>query len=313
MRNELTPEPACLPYLRQPIVVGLSGGRDSVALLLLLARHGCTVRACHIHHGIRGKEADADAEFCAHLCSQWNIPFQCQRIDAPALAAQQGQSLETAARLARRQILASAAIRAGGHVVALAHHADDQAETILFRLARGAAGMRGMLPVHRAEGITWIRPLLGCTRRQITSWLEESHEPWRDDATNAIPDVARNRIRLEVLPALNHALGRDVAPILNRSARLQAETLEALDTALSALPLEDPQGRLYLPTLLPQPAAFRKAVLHRYLTRHGIQGVNEAMVMAVDAILPPEAKASRLCLPGGKRAVRRQKRLFIEP
>jgi tRNA(Ile)-lysidine synthase TilS/MesJ len=112
--------------------------------------------------------------------------------------------------------------------VALAHHADDQAETVLFRLARGAAGLRGMQPVHVAAGITWVRPLLGLRRAEITAWLQQIGQPWRDDATNDVPDVARNALRLEVLPALNKALGRDVTPILGRSARLQAETLDAL-------------------------------------------------------------------------------------
>lgn len=310
----LQPEPACLPWLQHPIVVGLSGGRDSVALLCMLVAWGCAVQACHVHHGIRGEEADADAAFCADLCAALNIRLHTERVDVPALAAARGTSLETTARVERRRIMKQVADRAGACVsIALAHHADDQAETIIFRLARGAAGLRGMRPVHRAEGHVWLRPLLGCTRAQITDFLRSIGQPWREDSTNAVADVVRNRLRLEVLPALNRAMGRDVTPIINRSARLHEESLDALEIALSQLPLTDPQGRLYLPTLLDKPAAYRKAVIRRFLHRHGVSGVCETMVLQVDAILNPTAPTSRLDLPAGLRAVRRQKRLIIEP
>ena len=298
-------------YLGRPIVVGLSGGRDSVALLHLLAAKRCELHAVHVHHGIRGMEADGDADFCRSLCEQLNVPYEEHHINAPALAAENGQSLETAARLARRAILKAVANRLGA-AIALAHHADDQAETVLFRLARGAAGPRGMEPVARAEGCIWLRPLLECTRAQLTAWLTERKLSWRDDSTNAVPDVTRNRLRLEVLPALNRAMGRDVVPILNRSARLQSETLLALDFALAALPTEDPQGRLYLPFVLEQPLPLRKAILRRYLLRHGVPEVDEAMVLGVEAMLPPDAPTARRCLPGGYTAIRRQKRFYLE-
>ncbi len=115
------------------------------------------------------------------------------------------------------------------------------------------------------------------------------------------------------MPALNRAMGREAAPITNRSARLHEESMAALEIALSQLPLTDPQGRLYLPTLLDKPAAYRKAVIWRFLHRHGVSGVCETMVLQVDAILNPTAPTSRLDLPAGLRAVRRQKRLIIEP
>ncbi len=306
--------PACQPYLKRPVVVGLSGGRDSVALLLLLVQQGCQVHACHVHHGIRGKAADADAAFCARLCQQAGVPFSCERVNVPALAKESGQSIETAARLARRQILMNAAHNCGSHVVALAHHADDQAETVLFRLARGAAGARGMREVCETEGITWLRPLLPFTRAQLTAWLQERGQDWQEDATNAVPDVARNRIRLEVLPALDKALGRHVAPILNRSARLQEETSDALDAALHLLEASytDPQGRLYLPFVKQQPPALRKAIVHRYLVQGNIPGITEAAVQQLDGIVMSTSSPSRLSLPGGNVAVRAHRRLFLQ-
>ena len=305
-------EPACLPFLQQPVVLGLSGGRDSVALLRLLVQQGCCVHALHVHHGIRGAAADADANFCARLCDELEVPFELKQVDEPTLAAEQGISMETAGRQARRWLLAAAAHRCGGNTVALAHHADDQAETVLFRLARGAAGMRGMQPVYKAAGTTWLRPLLGLRRAEITAWLQQIGQPWRDDSTNAVPDVARNSLRLEALPALNKALGRDVTPILARSARLHAETLDALEAALEALPSEDPQGRLYLPFLWQQPVALQKAIVHRYLQKKSVADISEELVLAVVDILPATAPTSRVNLPGGRHASRRERRLVIE-
>lgn len=306
-------EPSCLPWLQHPVVVGLSGGRDSVALLCVLLAHGCTVLACHVHHGIRGAEADADAAYCRELCAALNVRLHEERVDVPALAAERGTSMETTARVERRRILRNLAASCEPQAaVALAHHADDQAETVLFRLARGGAGLRGMRPVHQADdGQVWLRPLLGCTRAQITAFLHALELPWRDDSTNAVADVTRNRLRLEVLPALHRAMGRDVTPIINRSARLQQESLEALDVALRQLPLTDPQGRLYLPALLDKPLSFRKAVICHYLREHGAHDVSEEMVLRIDAMLAPDATCARLDLPGGLRAVRRQKRLIL--
>ena len=305
-------EPECLPYLRQPVVLGLSGGRDSVALLRLLVQQGCCVHALHVHHGIRAAEADADAAFCARLCDELDVPFELQRVDVPTLAAEQGVSLETAGRHARRWLLAAAARRCGGRTVVLAHHADDQAETVLFRLARGAAGMRGMQPVYVAGGTTWLRPLLSCRRAELTEWLLSIGQPWRDDSTNAVPDVARNALRLEALPAINKALGRDVTPILNRSARLHAETMAALEAALEVLPSQDPQGRLYLPFVWQQPLALQKAIVRRYLQQNNVSDISEEMVLNIVAILPAGAESSRVNLPGDRRACRRERRLVIE-
>lgn len=308
----LSPDAACLALLKgQQAVLGFSGGRDSVALLLLLHERGVRVHALHVHHGIRGAAADADAAFCRALCTALNVPFAEARIDVPALATERGESLETAARVARRTALAEQAKKLGTRFVVLAHHADDNAETVLFRLARGSSGCRGMQTVHEAQGICWLRPLLHLRREKLTAYLQERGQMWAEDATNAVPDVARNRLRLEVLPALNRAMERDVTPILTRSARLQAETLEALETALSILPLTDPQGRLYLPALEAQPPAFRKAVLHRYLSRAGVPELTEEIVTAVDAILSPDSPAAQLNLPGNLFAHRREKRLLL--
>lgn len=297
---------------RQPVVLGLSGGRDSVALLLLLLEHGVTVSACHVHHGIRGAAADADAQFCRELCSVHRVPFEVYRVDVPVLAAQRGESLEATARRERRRILAAHARHVGYSAVALAHHAEDQAETVLFNLARGSAGLRGMLPKRVDEGITWLRPMLHIRREEISAFLRSRGQSWCEDTTNADPTAAaRNAIRLRVLPALQAALGRDIVPSLLRGARLQGEVQDALDAALGALPLFDPQGRLYLPILADKPAAFCKAAVHFFLKRGGVPDISETCVCAVCEILSPQTPTHTCNLPGGFRAHRAHKRLSL--
>lgn len=298
----------------EAVTLGLSGGRDSVALLRLLLLRRVPVFACHVHHGIRGAAADEDASFCRLLCEKFGVSFEEYRVDVPQLAQDNGSSLETEARQQRRRILTEHARKMGIRVIALAHHADDQAETALFNLCRGAAGPRGMRIMQRGEdGITWWRPLLGCRRAEITAWLRELGQDWREDATNASPEAAtRNRMRLQILPELSAAMGRDVIPTIARSAGLQEEVAEALEEALSALPLTDPQGRLYLPFLEGRTVAFRRAVVHFYLRSLGVPEINERHVAEVCLLLDPAATTQHSCnLPGGFTARRAHKRLFL--
>ncbi len=307
--------PDCAPWLRHPLLVGLSGGRDSVALLHLLAVQGCKLFACHVHHGIRGAEADADAAFCRTLCAELGVPLQVVRAEVPARAAATGESLELAARNLRYEALVAERDRVGAAAVALAHHADDQAETALFRMARGAAGPRAMRAVSEHAGGhpgLWLRPLLQLRREELTAWLNAHGLTWRDDASNDDPTCCtRNALRHEVLPVLCRAMGRDVVPIIARSARVQADTMEALQEALAMLPLTDPQGRLFLPALEGKSPAFVRAVLFRHLALAGVPGVDEATLTRLAAMLPPTAACSRLSLPGGWQAHRHHRRLEL--
>lgn len=306
--------PDCLPYLGEDarILVGLSAGRDSVALLRVLAARGCEVHACHVHHGIRGCEADRDAAFARRLASSLTCPYHEIHVDVPRLAASGGLSLETAARNARLGALQTCAQENRCTAVALAHHLDDQAETVLFRLCRGSAGPLGMRPVRQDPGgLFWLRPLLGLTRAQLTNWLESHGWNWCDDTSNGTLDAARNRLRHEVFPALKRAMGRDVRPILARSARLSGETRDALDAALEALRLEDPQGRLFLPALRVLPPVLQKAAVHRYLRLHGAHDLGEQAVLRALTLLSSEGPA-RLQLPGGLLLRRKEQRMWLE-
>ncbi len=306
--------PDCTAWLCEGkrVLVGLSGGRDSTALLLALHHRGIPLATCHIHHGIRGAEADRDACFSRVLAERLGIEHREVRIDVPALADKHKLSLETAARHARHKALRQCALACGCQAVALAHHADDQAETVLFRICRGAGGLKGMRAVSRAPGgLVLLRPLLNRTRAEITAWLREIGQTWCDDSTNAAPCCARNILRGEVMPALERAMGRSVTPVLTRSARLCEETEEALAAALDALRPIDPQGRLYLPKITTYPKALQKAILHRYMVQCAVSNCSEKAVMAMQALLSPDAP-SRCTLAKGVTARRKEKRIWLE-
>lgn len=183
------------------VLVGFSGGADSTALLQLLweyaREHGMQVCAMHVNHGIRGEEARRDQMFCEIFCRERSIPLQVVQADVPALAAAEGISTEEAGRKVRYEAF-SRELQAGrADRVALAHHQNDQAETMLFHLMRGTGlrGLRGMEPVR----LPYIRPLLCVGRKEIEDWMTSEQISWVEDSTNRELAYTRNRIRHQVL------------------------------------------------------------------------------------------------------------------
>ncbi len=217
-----------------PVAVALSGGADSVALLHMLCNNStCALYAVHVHHGIRGEEADRDAAFCAHLCETLNVPFTLLRVDVPALARQTGESMETAARSARYEAIGAYLREHSIPLLATAHHADDQLETMLQHLLRGA-GLRGLcgIPACRAlESATVVRPLLRVPKDEILAYCASASLPFVTDSTNREPCCARNRLRLEVIPTLRE-LWPNAASCAARCATTLAED-EAFLTSLA--------------------------------------------------------------------------------
>lgn len=237
------------------VVVGLSGGPDSVFLLYALhtlqARMGFTLRAVHVHHGIRGAEADRDAAFSEKLCAKLAVPFQAVHVTAPAYAAQQGLSLEEAARILRYQALETARqqLTTPAAWIAVAHHLDDQAETVLHNLVRGA-GLRGLAGMENRRNHV-IRPLLSIKREDILKWLEQNKIAYVTDSTNADPHYTRNRIRSTVLPEL-----REINPEASAHIAHSAALLREADAYFHALALQyvDAHATLTSPPVpLPEP------------------------------------------------------------
>ena len=194
------------------ILCAVSGGADSVCLLHLLHHYpGITLSAAYYNHCLRGEESDEDEAFVRSLCADWDIPFYGGSGDVKAYARETGQSIETAARELRYAFLSATAESIGADAVATAHNANDNAETLLLRLARGST-LRGLCGIpERRERI--IRPLLAVTRAEIAAYLAEKGIPHREDSSNAADEAARNRIRHHALPALESVNGGAVPAI----------------------------------------------------------------------------------------------------
>ncbi len=211
-----------------PLAVACSGGADSVALLHMLKTcYTGALLAIHVHHGIRGEEADRDADFCRALCLRLDVPLAVLHVDVPALAAASGMGLESAARAARYEALAKEMKKRNILLLATAHHADDQLETMLQHLLRGA-GTRGLCgipavrPLQEGSEALVVRPLLQMTKQQILDYCRANGLDFVTDSTNGEPCCPRNRLRAEVIPVL-----RELWPAgATRAARAAASLAE---------------------------------------------------------------------------------------
>ena len=231
-----------------PVVVAVSGGPDSLALLHILhtlaPELGIGLHVAHLDHQIRGAESAAEARFVAQIAQAWGIPATLAARDVPAQAAAARANLHAAARAARYAFLAEVALATGAQAVATAHHANDQAETVLLHLLRGAgpeglSGMRPVAPWHAWAGgsppgsAALIRPLLGVERAAIEAYCAAHGLAPRHDPSNSDRAATRNRIRHELLPLLIEYNPRIIAA-LGRTAALSAGEHEFVETALDA-------------------------------------------------------------------------------
>lgn len=211
-----------------PLAVAYSGGADSTVLLLAAAhRWPGQVQAIHVHHGLQDA-ADAFAEHCRQACAILGVPLQVRRVQARHAL---GESPEEIARIARYQALARAARDAGLKAVLLGQHADDQVETLLLALSRGAGlpGLAAMPPVFQREGMVFVRPLLALSAQAIRDWVAQQGIPVVEDPSNADTSFTRNRIRHVLLPALQECFPQ-YRETFARSSRHAAQAQELLET-----------------------------------------------------------------------------------
>jgi tRNA(Ile)-lysidine synthase len=218
------------------VCVAVSGGADSVALLLALVEAntesklnkeplGVVLRAAHVHHGLRGAEADGDEAFVRELCERLEVPLTVFRVDTAARQAAEGEGVEEAARELRYEALRGLMASGGVDVVATAHTLDDQAETVAMKMLRGAwtEGLGGISPEIQGSGTGRIvRPLLGVRRKEVEAFLQERGQEWREDATNQDVALTRNRVRHVLMPMLRE-FNPGVDALLARTAEVARE------------------------------------------------------------------------------------------
>ena len=289
------------------VLCAVSGGADSVCLLSLLRERGeYELFAAHFNHCLRGEESERDERFVRSLCADWGVPLYTEREDIRRRAERDGLSLESAAREARYEFLHRTAARCGAELIATAHTARDQAETVLFRMSRGT-GLRGLTGIPRQRG-NIVRPLLRTGRREIEDYLAERGIPHVEDSTNAADDAARNRIRHGAIPALESVNSAAVENILRMSERL-GEDEAYLEAAAAERWSELWDGEsLSLPGLCALPKALSRRILNQAAGRRLTLREGDAVL----ALWESHSPSAGLDLPS-LRAERRYERLFFLP
>ncbi len=297
-------------------LIGVSGGVDSVVLLRTLFDNGYRkLVVCHLDHGLRGKTSKGDAHFVGQLAAELGFRFFERKENVKAEALDAGISLETAGRQARHRCFAAAARQFRCPRVFLAHHADDQAETVLMNLCRGSAGLVGMaaetslaVPGYRTA-LSLVRPLLAVPKVELIAAASQNGWCFREDASNAISDVVRNRLRLEVLPLLDGIFQRPTAPAIARAtAWTQASRAYLLESAAPWIC----QEKLRLAELNALPAVVRDTVLAEWLRAQKIPDISAAVLARAAAMLDPAHPTARWNLPGNHFLRRRAGWLFVE-
>jgi len=281
------------------VAAAVSGGADSVALAHVLAefeRLGAARFAAivHFNHQLRA-EADADEAFVRDTAAALNVPFLADRDDVRGRAAREHRSLEDAGRAARHEFFERARVTLGADCVALGHTRDDQAETVLLRLLRGA-GPRGLSGMHpRTGGV--IRPLLACRRAELRTWLDERGAAHVEDLSNADVAIPRNRVRAELLPLLAERFNPNIVDVLGDEAELARAVWQWMDEA--SAPFLTITHVLDQSALRAAPVALQRLVVWRALSAaSGGRHISFDHVAAVIRLMQSERLDGSLDLPG---------------
>lgn len=306
----------------EKVTVGLSGGADSVCLCLVLKElseiMGFSLAAAHVEHGIRGEESRRDASFSEHLCNDLGIPFTVQHVCVPEYAKSHHMGEEEAARILRYRVFAGLEGK-----VALAHHMEDNAETMLLALLRGSGldGLCGMQPVRTdSDGMVYIRPLLSLERREIEAFLQNRGQSFCQDSTNSDTAYTRNFIRREVMPLLQKVNSRAVSH-MNQSAERLAELRDYLDATAEEdyrrlVQKDDKKRELQLDAegLARLPHVLQKRLIHRAIAEaaQAKKDIGAAHIEAVQALLFRQT-GRQVDLPYGIVAKRAYDKICLRP
>jgi tRNA(Ile)-lysidine synthase len=336
LRNDFPPDARYL--------IGVSGGRDSVALLHWLISLGYKkLIVCHLNHQLRGRSSDADARFVQELVELYNqnfvgqalrlpgsrmskrsacpttthggdLDFELGTVNVRGIAKGKKISIETAGREARYSFFAKAAKRHRCHTMFLAHHADDLVETFLLNLIRGAgptglAGMREVSSRHfDGVDLTIVRPLLSVWRTDIDKYVRGYHLKFREDATNKSLAATRNRIRNCIIPYLEKILGRNIRQNIWRTAMIAAEEEKWIDNEAP----DFTNLHLLVPGLRALPIALQRRAIMKWLRTQNISEVGFDVIERVRSLADRDAAIAKVNLPRDRHARRRAGKIFLE-
>ena len=294
------------------VIAGISGGTDSVCLLFMLLKLqkelGFALMAVHVNHGIRGAEAERDEAYVKRLCRQWNVRLKVYRENVPAYAKEHGMTEEEAGRDIRRTCFCKVLKEWGGTKIALAHHENDNVETLLWNLCRGTGirGLGGIAPVNDV----WIRPLLCVKRREIESYLKKRGISYCTDTTNADRRYMRNRIRMDVIPYLEDCVNTEsvshMGKTMERMYELEQYILEEVGQDKESCTGWKNGRRIIRQTEYTKiPKALRDNVLHEILceTAGRRKDIEEVHVQMLRDLFTKQV-GKRIDLPYGVTAIR---------
>lgn len=279
-------------------IVALSGGADSVALLLLLDEMGYKVHALHCNFHLRGEESDRDERFCEDLCLKKNIPFHRIHFDTLMYAETHKMSVEMAARELRYRYFEQLRKDIGAEAICVAHHQDDTVETVLLNLVRGT-GLRGLTGIQPRNGAI-LRPLLCVTRTEIEAYLATKQQDYVTDSTNLETDFVRNKIRLQVVPLL-----RQLNPAVSENIVRTAEHLTEAQKVLDAV-VDTYKGSNQLDLCALQQVGSAEYIVFEWLKQYGFNGSQVQQVISAET-------GSIFSSPTGYEVLKDRDRLLVEP
>lgn len=305
--RELSPD---LQYL-----VGVSGGRDSVALLHWLVESGYKrLVACHLNHQLRGTSSDRDARFVKKFVESYDVDLEMGSANVKTLATKQRMSIEAAAREARYKFFAQIAKQRRAQTIFLGHHADDLVETFFINLFRGsgASGLGAMREVSKRRindvDLTIVRPFLGIWRSEIDEFIAQRRLQFREDESNKDVAALRNRIRHRIIPYLEKTLGRNIRQNIFRAAMIVAEEEDWIEDHLPNASDAD----LAVAELRELPVALQRREILKWLRAQRITDVGFDVVENVRSLLGHDAGIAKVNLPRNRHVRRRAGKIFIE-